>query len=71
MITVINNINAQRLSKLSKALKSYDRAQDTYDPGAVQQALLAYKELTHQIEAAYGPTFKYMKGMDTFSNKYT
>lgn len=56
---------------LSKALKSFDKAQDTYDPSAVQQALIAYKELTPQVEAAYGPTLKYMKGMDTFSNRYT
>lgn len=65
------NTNALRLSMLSKALKSFDNAQDTYDPSAVQQALIAYKELTPQVEAAYGPTLKYMKGMDAYSNRYS
>lgn len=62
-----SNVNALRLAQLTKAIKSFNDSKKTYDPSATQQALMSYKELTPQINAAYGPTLSYMKGMDKYS----
>jgi len=64
------NVNALRLAKLTKAIKSFNNAKKTFDPSAAQQALMSYQELSPQINAAYGPTLSYMKGMDEYSRKY-
>jgi hypothetical protein len=66
-----SNVNALRLAELTKALKSFDNAKKTFDPSAAQQALMSYQELSPEINAAYGPTLSYMKGMDEYSRKYS
>ena len=66
-----SNVNALRLAELTKALKSLKDSRKTFDPSTAQQALMSYQELSPEINAAYGPTLSYMKGMDEYSRKYS
>jgi len=66
------DINYQRLAELSSAQSEYKTAAKNKDAAAIQalgssHQNLNYKELLREVNAAYGPTLKYMKGMGTYA----
>ena len=66
------DINYQRLADLANAQSDYKTAAKNKDTAAINalgssHQALRYKELMREIDAAYGPTLKYMKGMDEYA----
>ena len=66
------DINYQRLADLSTAQSEYKTAAKNKDASALQalatsHQALKHKELMREVAAAYGPTLKYMKGMDEYA----
>ena len=66
------DINYQRLADLASAQSEYSTAAKNKDVAAIKalgssHQTLRYKELLREVNAAYGPTLQYMKGMDEYA----
>jgi hypothetical protein len=64
--------NRQRLSDLASIQQTVNSAAKARDISAISSArsvhnALKLKALTREIQAAYGPTLRFMQGMDEFS----
>ena len=66
------NFNRERLSDLASIQETVNSAAKARDISAISTArsvhnALKLKALTREIQAAYGPTLRFMQGMDEFS----